>query len=284
MIKLYQILFIVSLYINAIYSDVIPIDEYNALYDLYNSTNGDNWIWQNETMSGLKWNFSINTSSVCSWQGISCSCDNKTEYHEYITDEVVYGPYGYGGNHYFYYDDALNYVPLSSCHINKLYLINYNLTGSISSSIGYLRNITHLHLVGNSLVGSIPNTFCDIISLRKVSFSQNQMTGQIPQDIDKLINLEYFVMHVNKLNGPLPKNIVYLSKLKTLGLGHNHITSSLPSNIQLMTSLEEIYLEKNQMTGSIPSSIALLPSLRYFVMTNNSITGSVPSLGKRDYR
>lgn len=39
------------------YNRNIPDNERNALFDLYQSTNGINWNWKNETIYGLKWNF-----------------------------------------------------------------------------------------------------------------------------------------------------------------------------------------------------------------------------------
>jgi hypothetical protein len=148
-------------------SMIIPLGEWNALYDLYNSTNGNYWIWQNESISGLKWNFTngITNSNVCLWQGLSCTCSNSSEYHQYQHDELIYGAAGY----YYasYYDDVVNmdYYPSQQCSINKIYLINYNLTGSLPCSINRLSNLSHIHLVQNRLTNILPEELYDLVKV-----------------------------------------------------------------------------------------------------------------------
>ena len=53
--------------------------EYDALQDLYDMTQGANWIWESPyTSTGYPWNFSTN-ENPCSlshpWQGVVCSSD-----------------------------------------------------------------------------------------------------------------------------------------------------------------------------------------------------------------
>ena len=53
----------------------IPASEWNALYDLYNATSGENWRWRLNPVAGISWNFSdfsINNPCTDQWQGIAC--------------------------------------------------------------------------------------------------------------------------------------------------------------------------------------------------------------------
>jgi hypothetical protein len=144
--------------ISLISSKYIPDIERQSLYDLYNSTNGSTyWIWQNESTSGDIWNFNNNSSDICTWQGISCTCNNNTEYHQYDIDRGIDTPYG-GFLYYHYYDDyelPLVDIDTDDCHIDKIYLSNYNLTGSLPSSISNLKNLSHIHFVDNHLTKTV---------------------------------------------------------------------------------------------------------------------------------
>jgi hypothetical protein len=55
-----------------------PLSQVAGLELLYNSTNGENWNWDDEELFGPKWSFSFPQSDPCNdtntqWQGIACS-------------------------------------------------------------------------------------------------------------------------------------------------------------------------------------------------------------------
>ena len=88
----------------------IPSHERQALYDLYVSTNGDDWIYQDGDQG--HWNFTDPDVNPCSssdpWQGLNCtviSLDSNSS--------------------------KVNYY-----HISEIMLSEYNLIGSIPESIG----------------------------------------------------------------------------------------------------------------------------------------------------
>ena len=98
-------------------SQSVPDVEINALFALYNSTNGEFWLWRNELTRGLKWNFAQaangnfldnpcnSGSSNKAWQGVTCS-------------------------------NPPPMCVITECHIVQLLLIGYNLTGPIPPQIG----------------------------------------------------------------------------------------------------------------------------------------------------
>ena len=53
-------------------SNTFPQGEFQALYDLYMSTNGDSWDWPSP---GKIWDFTEPNPNPCyeNWQGITCS-------------------------------------------------------------------------------------------------------------------------------------------------------------------------------------------------------------------
>ena len=94
-----------------IYGAVSEI-EYNALYALYNATNGQNWVWQE---SSGHWNFSIPRSDPCEdqWQGVTCNVNNT--------------------------------------NVTQIYLNRYHLVGKIPAALGSLTSLQYLYLNSNQL-------------------------------------------------------------------------------------------------------------------------------------
>jgi Leucine-rich repeat (LRR) protein len=260
-------------------SQQIPNYEWQVLKDFFYNTNGNYWIWQNESLSGYKWNFSSNyniTKPVCQWQGISCSCSNSTEYHPFMNDETVDGTYGaYTVN---YYDDhSIDYIPTNiTCNIDKIYLIKFNMTGVLPESIGLLTSLTHIHIVQNHLSGSIPNSLTLLTNLEIVGMFFNQLTGSIPLSIGNLINLNILILSVNQLSNKIPDSICNCNKLEMLILSSNKITSSIPQYIGLLNNLVFFFLRNNFLTSTLPSSIGDLTSLVYMSLHDNLLNKNLP--------
>ena len=95
------------------YERNIPSNERQALHDLYASTNGDQWIYQDA--DGGHWNFTDPDVNPCSssdpWQGLNCTVISSVS------------------NSYYY-------------HISEIILLEYNLRGTIPESIGMYMQIT----------------------------------------------------------------------------------------------------------------------------------------------
>ena len=77
----------------------IPSHERQALYDLYASTNGDDWIYQDGDMG--HWNFTDPDVNPCSssdpWQGLNCSTTSSTVSSYYYISEIELSYYNLQG-------------------------------------------------------------------------------------------------------------------------------------------------------------------------------------------
>jgi Leucine-rich repeat (LRR) protein len=101
--------------------------------------------------------------------------------------------------------------------LEELNVSNNNLTGSIQSQIGQLKN------------------------LKVLKASNNNMTG-VPAEVGQLSKLEVLDLSNNQLTG-LPNELGNLSKLRTLNLSGNNysvqdlngIRSKLPSSVNIIT-------------------------------------------------
>ena len=107
--------------INTAMNNNIPTNEREALYDLYTSTNGDKWKYQDRTDDNDvdhdgHWNFTYTDVNPCAsldpWQGLTCITYSN---HSYIT---------------------------------KIQLSYYNLQGTIPESIG--SNYIHYETISSS--------------------------------------------------------------------------------------------------------------------------------------
>ena len=132
-----------------------PISEVNALYDLYQATDGENWAFRkNYSEFGIPWNFTnIKSQNPCSlvspWQGVNCTTTTS----------------GTGGN--------------ISTTISSLHLDEYNLTGIIPSSISNLTSLVDLELGYNHIYGGIPSELCLLETLEVLKLEFNHLKGNI---------------------------------------------------------------------------------------------------------
>ncbi|BAP56822.1 receptor protein kinase-like protein [Thioploca ingrica] len=148
-------------------SDVteIPKEECQALLDLYNNTNGPNWVKK------TGWN---ETNTPCSWDGIKC--DNGQVYDLDLSANQLSG----------ILPNSLEKLS----QLNSLDLSGNQLTGSIPNSLENLDNLSNLSLSQNQLTGSIPESLGNLSKLTYLILSNNQLCGDIPNTISLLQNLQ----------------------------------------------------------------------------------------------
>ena len=102
-------------------SENIPAQEISVLQDLYISTNGNEWIWRDASY-GIPWNFTANCNPcVENWQGVTCKLDPNS----------------------------------SSQHIIMLSLNNYNLHGTLPTSLMNITKLEQLIMSNNNLYGKL---------------------------------------------------------------------------------------------------------------------------------
>lgn len=145
----------------------LPDNEFSALYDLYNSTNGLQWDWADESLQqGVPWNFSGNPNPcVDTWQGVNCSFD-------VLTDEY---------------------------HVQHLKLPAHNLVGRLPDSIQSLTALTILGLPYNKLSGTVPAAIGNMANLQNILLSGNDLTGTMPAFLGQLTALEHLELFTNNI-------------------------------------------------------------------------------------
>ena len=205
----------------------IPKTECQALLDLYNSTDGPNWL----NRSG--WN---DNDTPCSWFGIKC--DSGEVFYLNLTDNGLNGT-----------------LPNSLGNLSRLellYLDSNNITGSIPESLGNLSGLYELDLSSNNITGSIPESLGSLNNLVEILLASNNITGSIPE-LGNLDELRVLQLSNNKITDSIPESLGNLDLLYVLYLDNNQLTGSIPNSL-VNIKAKTCYLGNNHLTVTDPDS------------------------------
>ena len=85
-------------------------------------------------------------------------------------------------------------------HVNALFLLSNELSGTIPSSLGNLSNLVILDLRDNELSGTIPSSFGNLTKLEWLILAFNNLSGTIPSSFGNLSNLIGFGVSCSHAN------------------------------------------------------------------------------------
>jgi len=186
-------------------------------------------------------------------------------------------------------------------NLQRLYVNENRLTGSIPPEVGNLISLTVLRANSNQFTGDLPRNIENLRNLQEVNLSNNpyqgrvlfdprqmssltaldlsssQLQGELP-NASGLISLTYLALHGNAFTGTLEGRLTNLPNLQFLYLNNNQLTGSIPPEIGMgnLRSLQGMYLFNNQLTGRIPTQIGDLLALRNLYLYRNQLTGPIP--------
>ena len=182
----------------------IPKAEKNALVDLYESTNGSQWI--------DPWDLS---SKISSWKGVVVE-------NNHVVSITLFN------------NNLDGTLPKSIGNLENLRVLNLafnNLKGAMPHGIFQLQNLKVLRLGKNKLTGSIPKEISGLSSLEYLDLFSNNISGDLPEIMGSMINLKVLSLSDNKITGKLPSSLSKLSNLERLELSDNNMGGDIPSNI-----------------------------------------------------
>ncbi|HUS02907.1 MAG TPA: T9SS type A sorting domain-containing protein [Chitinophagaceae bacterium] len=253
--KILPVILIIALNIHRPANAQVAQQDSLALVDLYNSTNGRGWIFDNNWLT---------TQPLYRWRGITLDATGTRVQQIDLHDNSLTGS-----------------LPNSIGDLTELTVLNLpnnNLTGSIPSTIGNLKKLYLVKLWLNQLSGPIPSSIGNLTNLVYLFLNQNQFTGAIPSTIGNMTSLVDMELWSNKLSGSIPASIGNLSNLVWMNLYKNNLTGSIPSTIGNLSNLVYLNLYENQLSGSIPATLADPPRLGNINLSRNQLTGSLPPL------
>jgi hypothetical protein len=253
----------------------VPVPSYQALYALYNSTNGNKWTWAQREIVGAQWNFSGVTSDEegaarpCRdhWQGLVCV------------------------------ENAANL-----CDITSIELEYYNMQGQLPAELANLTALQILDLIENPLTGTIPSELGLVTTMTAIAFYSNQLSGTISTELGRLSNLIEFTLAYSFISGSMPSELLSLSTMSILFVESSLMTGTISPLLSNAQGLSELTIEysfftgpifpcisydnsllttfaiaNNFFSGTMVTSIGSLSKLPEFFVNNNILSGSLPS-------
>ncbi|MDQ3536933.1 MAG: PKD domain-containing protein, partial [Bacteroidota bacterium] len=229
-----------------------------ALFALYNSTDGENWIRN-------KWKVEdIGNYPTVSLAGVTITGGDITSIH--LESIGLNGP-----------------LPSQINDLSQLTYLSFyanSLTGSIPDLSG-LTKLQTLNLGYNFFTGTLPIWIGNLVNLKSLNLSSRQsggikLTGPIPSNISILENLHTLNLGYNNLSmaGAIPATFSELDKLHTLDLqGCQLQVSSVNNELKGLNSLKYLNLSNNpslNINGVFPDILVNLPALTNLTLQQNT--------------
>ena len=232
----------------------LPIcTEEGALIALYQATDGDNWV------SNQNW---LSNRPIGTWHGVITD-ENDRVVELDLSENDLNGTI----------PSELGYLT----YLEVLYLSENQLSGTIPSALGILSNLIELSLWSNELTGIIPPELGKLANLEMMYLGDNELSGTIPTELGNLTNLEDLGLYSNKLTGVIPAELGNLTNLEWLSLTENQFSGPIPPTLDKLTNLTALYLGQNKLSGTIPPKLGNLTNLENLFLHSNQLSGEIPS-------
>lgn len=107
---------------------------------------------------------------------------------------------------------------------------NAQLSGTLVSQLGQLKNLQYLEIYSNNISGIIPPDLGNLSNLVSLDLYFNNFSGPIPDTLGNLKNLRFLRLNNNTLSGKIPPSLTDINGLQVLDLSNNHLSGEVPSN------------------------------------------------------
>uniref|UniRef100_A0A0A8XQQ2 Uncharacterized protein n=1 Tax=Arundo donax TaxID=35708 RepID=A0A0A8XQQ2_ARUDO len=111
----------------------------------------------------------------------------------------------------------------------------------------------------NQLSGTIPSPLGFLRQLRSLNLSHNRLVGPIPEMFMYLQDMESLDLSHNHLNGSLPVQLANLSFLSSFNVAYNNLSGEIPYQSQLMTFNESSFEGNKNLCGKIINKNCSMP-------------------------
>ena len=234
--------------------------EREALIDLYNATDGDNW------------------HNNAGW----CSDKPLGEWNGVITDDA-----GTVSWIYLNENNLTGTIPETIGNLKHLQSLNLDfnsLEGELPNSIGNMINLTQFSAINNNLTGNIPESIGDMVNLEYLNLDGNALTGELPSSIGNLTMLKEFVIPGNNLTGSIPESVSGMTSLENFFIFSNFFTGTVPRRIMEMESWPTSWHDVLEQRGEGFSSEGLIiPAPRFTEKTIDGETIDDSIYSKNEY-
>lgn len=194
----------------------VPVSECQALVDLYESTNGVEWI------DITNW---LISARVDDWYGI-------TVFENHVTIIEMNGNSLSGE-----IPDTISQLQ----YLIELCLTGNSVSGTLPEAISQMNSLERISLDYNQVSGSLPEWLSLMPKLTKISLGHNKLSGTIPASLGDLPALQKLEFHDNDINGELPESLGNLTSLINLIIYDNPIEGKIPIPFTNLTNLDYFY-------------------------------------------
>ncbi|XP_022859209.1 probable LRR receptor-like serine/threonine-protein kinase At1g06840, partial [Olea europaea var. sylvestris] len=157
-------------------------------------------------------------------------------------------------------------------HVKELFLLNRNLSGSLSPQLGQLSYLEILDFMWNKITGSIPKVIGNITTLKLLLLNGNQLTGSLPDEIGFLPILDRIQIDENKISVSIPTSFANLSNAKHFHMNNNSLSGQIPPQLSRLPELVCLILDNNNLLGSLPPELSEMPKLQILLHWNHNRT------------
>uniref|UniRef100_J3NC77 Uncharacterized protein n=1 Tax=Oryza brachyantha TaxID=4533 RepID=J3NC77_ORYBR len=156
--------------------------------------------------------------------------------------------------------------------LQSISVSNTNFSGTIPSSISYLKSLKELALGASGFSGVLPSSIGELKSLDSLEVSGLRLVGYMPSWISNLTSLTVLKFFRCGLSGPIPSSLGYLTKLTKLALYDCQFSGEIPSLIFNLTQLHTLLLHSNNFFGTVElTSYSKLQNLSVLNLSKNKL-------------
>lgn len=122
--------------------------------------------------------------------------------------------------------------------LQEWWAFDNQLTGTLSTALGLLRNLQDFRVGRNNLDGPIPQSAYDLSRLFRFEVNDNQLAGSIEPEISGMSSLETFDVTYNALTGELPDELGQIDTLKVVKTQFNLFSGVVPTDLCFQPAME----------------------------------------------
>ena len=152
-----------------------------------------------------------------------------------------------------YYTSFYGYnttLPTEIGYLKKLQVLKMDFSRfmrHLPTQIGNLRSLKFWRVKGtfttNQVSGTIPSEVGKLKNLYEFYMENNTISGTIPPEIGQLSQLEFFSAQDNKLSGTIPDMFSSLTSLTLWDTFNNKLSGDLPTSIGELPDLRYLYIQ-----------------------------------------
>ena len=221
-----------------------------ALIELYNATDGNNWINKNNWCSERPLN---------EWTGVSINKDGRVERLSFNFNNMK---------------GAIPECIGKLAMLKSLDMYGCGIIGPLPESLADCKNFQSLELGNNPLTGAVIPEYWGqhMEKLEYLGIYNTDLGGELPKSIGGMKSLKNLFIPSNRITGTIPESIGGLTQLEELKLSGNLLTGSIPESMANLSNLKNFALHSNQFNGTIPKAFQETETWKNFwpdILDNN---------------